>query len=42
MPTRPRGWGGDGALADDIVVQTLASAAQGIRRFSPRRATLSA
>lgn len=34
--------GGDGALADDIVVQTLASAAQGIRRFNPRRATLSA
>jgi RNA polymerase sigma-70 factor (ECF subfamily) len=34
--------GGDGALADDIVVQTLAAAAQGIGRFNPRRATLSA
>ena len=34
--------GGDHGLADDIVVQTLASATQGIRRFNPRRATLSA
>lgn len=33
---------GDRGLADDIVVQTLAAAVQGIGRFNPRRSTLSA
>ena len=34
--------GGDRGLADDIVVQTLAAAVQGIARFNPHRSTLSA
>ncbi len=34
--------GGDRGLADDIVVQTLAAAVQGIGRFNSRKSTLSA